>query len=243
MKNPNGPYPGRQIFLGMTKDERPAFAYLVTGRSPQSRERKATMKENSVIMGPIGNAPYDPLRHYTAVKHDNNIGLVAVSNGIQTEAIFEMYKLLYHAKSKPTGSYLKKIMDGANYEPDSLQTPRISGVITNTSAKNRPVFIISIKIAEKPAYTWSLKPKPGTLYGIATYQGDMEKPAAFHAEKGPTELKINPSTPQEIAAYIYEISSATSQGDDIRVSAIVGIREEENVWKIALINRHKGQFK
>ena len=49
-------------------------------------------------MGPIGNAPYDPLRHYTAVKYDNSIGLMAVSNGIQTEAIFETYKLLYQCK-------------------------------------------------------------------------------------------------------------------------------------------------
>ena len=240
MKNPNGPYPGRQIFLGMTKDERPAFAYLVTGRSPQSRERKATAKENSIIMGPIGNAPYDPLRHYTAVKYDNNIGLMAVSNGIQTEAIFETYKLVYHVKSKPTSGYLKKIMDGANYEPDSLRTPRISGVITNTSDKNRPVFIISIKIAGKPAYTWSIKPKPGTLYGIATYQGNMENPGAYKADKGPTELKFSAKISHEIADFIYEISAATNQGDDIRVSAIGGMRGEDNAWKIALINRHKG---
>ena len=42
MKNPNGPYPGRQLFLGMTASGKPAFVYLVTGRSPQSRERKAS---------------------------------------------------------------------------------------------------------------------------------------------------------------------------------------------------------
>src|SRR4030042_1178267 len=131
MKNPSGPYPGRQLFLGVTKDKRPAFAYLVTGRSPQSRERFATPKENSIIMGPTGNAPYDWLRHYMAVKYDNAIGLAAVSNGIQTEAIFETYKLLYHAGSAPNKSYIKKIMDGANFEPDSLSTPRIAGVITN----------------------------------------------------------------------------------------------------------------
>ena len=99
MKNPNGPYPGRQIFLGITHSRKPAFAYLVTDRSPQSRERKAEPMENSIIIGPIGNMPYDPLRYYTAVKYDNNIGLVVISNGIQTEAIFETYKLLYHVGS------------------------------------------------------------------------------------------------------------------------------------------------
>lgn len=240
MKNPNGPYPGRQLFLGTTKDGKPAFAYLVTGRSPQSRERKATTKGNSVIMGPIGNAPYDPLRHYTAVKYDNSTGLLAVSNGIQTEAIFETYKLLYNVKSKPTAGYLKKIMEGANHEPDSLKTPRIGGIITDFGERIKSAYILSIKTVGKPAFAWQVKTKPGTLYGVAVYRGDMENPGAFNAEKGPTELKIDAETPQELAEYIYEISAATHQGDDIRVCAIGGIRGEDNAWKIALINRHKG---
>ena len=240
MKNPNGPYPGRQIFLGITKDERPAFAYLVTGRSLQSRERKATPKESSVIMGPIGNLPYDPLRHYTAVKYDNSTGLVAVSNGIQTEAIFETYKLLYNVKSVPDTSYIKKIIDGANYEPDSLQTPRIAGVISNSEDENKPIYIVSIKIAGKPSFAWSVKPKPGTLTGIATYYGNMESPGSYKADKGPTELKFSAETSHEIADFIYEISAATYQGEDIRVCAIGGIRGRDNTWKIALINTYKG---
>ena len=118
MKNPNRPYPGRQLFLGLTANEKPAFAYLVTGRSPKSRERKATPIEDSIIMGPIGNEPYDWLRHYTAVKYDNTIGLAVISNGIQTEAIFETYKLLFHTGASPATGYLKKILDGARHEPD-----------------------------------------------------------------------------------------------------------------------------
>jgi IMP cyclohydrolase len=239
MKNPNGPYPGRQLFLGVTKNERPAFAYLVTGRSPQSRERKATAKENSIIMGAIGNLPYDTLRHYTAVKYDNSIGLMAVSNGIQTEAIFETYKLLYHAGSAPTKSYIKKIMDGARSEPDSLNTPRIGGVITNSGEKNKAVYIVSIKTLGKPAFTWQVKPKPGTFAGVSTYHGNMESPGAFNIDGGLAELKFNADTPQEIADFIYEISAATHQGDDIRVCSIGGVRVDSNTWKVALINRRK----
>jgi len=238
MKNPNGPYPGRQLFLGMTLKGNPAFAYLVTGRSPQSRERKATPKENSIIMGPIGNTPYDPLRHYTAVKYDNTTGLLAVSNGIQTEAIFEAYKLLYNVKSTPASSYLEKLMDGANYEPDSLKTPRISGIITN-NANGKPVYIVSIKTADKPAFTWQVKVNQGVFYGVATYNGNMENPGAFRADKGPAELKCDASTPQALADFLYEISAATNQGDDIRVCAVAGMRTD-NVWKVALVNRHKG---
>jgi IMP cyclohydrolase len=239
MKNPNGPYPGRQLFLGMTKDGKPAFAYLVTGRSPQSRERKATTRGNSIIMGPIGSANYDPLRHYTAVKYDNHSGVLAVSNGIQTEAIFEVYRLLYNVKSAPAKGYFKKIMEGANYEPDSLKTPRIGGVISNRGDNNEPVYIVSIMTAGKSAFVWPVKPKPGTLIGAATYNGNMESPDAYKADKGTTELKFSAVTSHEIADFIYEISAATYQGDDIRVCAIGGVRGEDNVWKVAVVNRHK----
>ena len=136
--------------------------------------------------------------------------------------------------------YLKKIMDGANYEPDSLKTPRIAGIITNISEKSTPVYILSIKTAGKPAFTWMVKPKPGTLYGVATYHGNMENPGAFNAVKGLAELKCNANTPREIAEFMYGISVANCKGDDIRVCAIGGIRVDDNTWKLALINRHKG---
>jgi IMP cyclohydrolase len=238
MKNPNGPYPGRQVFLGVTLDDKPAFAYLVTGRSPASRERLATPKDNGIIMGPLGNVQYDWLRHYTAIKYDNAIGLLVVTNGIQTEAIFEMYKLLYHTGSKPDKSYLHKIMAGANYEPDSLHTPRPSGVITNPAGKTSPVYLLSIP-TDKETVSWQIKPEPGTFYGVSTYHGDIDNPGAYKVENGPAEIKCAAQTPEEIARFIYGISEESYKGDDIRVCAIGGIREG-NMWKLAHINRHKG---
>jgi IMP cyclohydrolase len=238
MKNPNGPYPGRQLFIGVTLKGNPAFAYLVTGRSPQSRERKATPRENSIINGPIGNQPYHWLFHYTAVKYDNEIGLAVVSNGIQTEAIFEMYKLLYHAGSAPHKSYLKKIMEGANFEPDSLDTPRIAGVIANPAGKKEPVFNFSIVTRERAA-AWQAKPSPGTLLGVSTYHGNIDSPGAFDIDGGLAELKFSAATPREIADFIYEISAVTYKGDDIRVFAVGGVRTD-NDWQVAHINRHKG---
>ena len=241
MKNPNGPYPGRQLFLGLTTNERPGFAYLVTGRSPQSRERKATPAVNGVIIGPLGSQPCDPLRHYTAVKFDNSIGLAVVSNGIQTEAIFETYKLLFHTGSAPVRSYLKKIMDGARSEPDNLHTPRIAGVISNPAGKSAPVFIISIVAYGRPAAVWQVKPGPGMFHGVATYRGDMETPAAFNIDGGPVEVKCSANTPQGLADFIYGISAAKYQGEDIRVCAIGGVRSGDgHTWELAVINRHQG---
>lgn len=231
MKNPNGPYPGRQVFIGVTVKGKPAFAYLVTGRSPQSRERKATVKDNVIIIGPLGNVPYDPLRHYVAVKYDNVIGLVAVSNGIQTEAIFETYKLLYHTRSAPAKSYLKMIMEGANYEPDSLNTPRPSGVITNPAGKNAPVYLISI-VTHKGTAAWQVKPESGTFYGVSTYRGDIENPGAYDIDNGPAEIKCGARTSQELADFVYGISAAIYHDEDIRVCAIGGIRTD-NAWELA----------
>jgi IMP cyclohydrolase len=241
MKNPNGPYPGRQLFLGLTASRKPAFAYLVTGRSPQSRERKARPVENSIIMGPRGDQPYDWLRHYTAVKYDNSIGLAVISNGIQTEAIFETYRLLFHAGTPPSKGYLQKLMEGARSEPDSLHTPRIAGVIANSVGKTEPVYNISIKTHDRPAAAWQVKPKPGTLTGVSVYNGNMESPGAFNIDEGLKELKFQADTPQELADFIFGISAATYQGEDIRVCAIGGIRGEDNhTWKAAIINRHRG---
>ncbi len=241
MKNPNGPYPGRQIFLGITEKGNPAFAYLVTGRSPQSRERKATQTENGIIMGPLGDIPYDPLRHYTAIKSENDIGLLTVSNGIQTEAIFETYRLLYHTGTAPTKGYLKKIMDGARYEQDSLNTPRIAGVITNPLGRSAPVYLVSIVTSDGPATAWKLQPAPGTLIGISTYAGNMEKPVSFKIDEGLPVVPFDTETPEDISGFIYDISAETNQGDDIRVCAIGGVRSADNLsWETAIINRHRG---
>jgi IMP cyclohydrolase len=240
MKNPNEPYPGRQLFLGLTANQKPAFAYLVTGRSPQSRQRKATPLENSIIMGPIGNEPYDWLRHYTAIKYDKGTGLVVVSNGIQTEAIFETYKLLFYAGSAPTKGYLKKIMDGARSEPDSLNTPRIAGVITSPGSKPAPAYIIGIKTYGRPADTFRIEARPGILTGVATYSGDLASPAAFDVSGGLPEVKLSAGTPEELAEFIYNISAATYQGEDIRVCTVGGVLSGDNhTWNLAIINRHQ----
>lgn len=239
MKNPNGPYPGRQIFLGITEKENPAFAYLVTGRSPASRERRVRLVENGIYNEPIGDQPYDWLRHYPAVKYDNAIGLAVVTNGIQTEAIFETYKLLYYCGTSPAKSYLKKLMDGARYEPDSLKTPRIAGVIANPAGKTEPVYLISIVTGDGSAVAWKLQPAPGTLIGISTYAGDMEKPESFRIDDGLPVVPFDAESPEDIAGFIYDISAETYRGDDIRVCAVGGVRQADGlIWKMAVINRH-----
>jgi IMP cyclohydrolase len=239
MNNPNGPYPGRQLFLGLTADGRPCLAYLVTGRSPQSRERKGIPIENGISMGPIGDEPYDWLRHYTAVRYDNSIGLAVVSNGIQTEAIFETYKLLFHTGSLPEKNYMERIMDGARSEPDSLHTPRIAGVITNPGGEANPVYILGIVEHDMPARAFQIEPEVGTLTGISTYSGDLDNPAPFDLSSKLPTIEFKGRTAEELADYLYDLSAASYKGDDIRVCAIGGIRSDDNLtWNLSIKNRH-----
>ncbi len=237
MTNPNGPYPGRQLFLGATIDGKPAFTYMVTGRSPASRERKATGRANSIIMGPLGDAPYDALRHYTAVKWDDVSGVLAVTNGIQTEAIYETYRLLFNIGTEPTGDYIEKIMEGARHEPDSLNTPRISGIIT---MQNQTLIqFVSIKRKDIPAKAIAVKATRGELTGIATYNGDIENPTPFTGLTNLPHIKFNGKDAKELADYLYNLSEVSYKGDDIRVCAVGGIyTSETKKWNVSFVNRH-----
>ncbi len=240
MSNPNGPYPGRQLFIGLTVDARPALAYLVTGRSPQSRERLAVAAGDSIRIDPIGQQEHVPLRwHYPSVKFDNDEGMAVVSNGIQTEAIFETYRLLLIAGTAPTGDYMEKIMDGAGAEPDSLNTPRIAGVITSAGDNKKPVFIVGMVTKRSPAITFEIQAEPGILGGISTYRGDLANPEAFDPASELPRLKCSGKTAQDLAEYLFDISEATNEGEDIRVCAIGGILSIDGEWSHHIINRHQ----
>jgi len=233
VKNPNAPYPGRQLFLGYSAGS-PAFAYLVTGRSPASRERRAVVRDNTVIMGPIGNTPYDELRHYTAVKYDNASGVLAVTNGIQTEAIYEAYRLLFNVKTPADASYIEKLMEGARSEPDSLNTPRIAGVFTRTEKGN--CFIEVIKRHDMPSKSFTFEPT--NMFGISTYEGEIENPKPYIPSRM-VRLEGRAQTATELAQYLYDISAETYNGDDIRVCAVGGLYRSGK-WEIAVINRFNG---
>jgi IMP cyclohydrolase len=235
MNNPHGPYPGRQLFLGMTTEKKPCFAYLITGRSPASRERVAIPMDNGVRIGPLGIVQYDPLRHYSAVKYDPVSGLLAVSNGIQTEAIFETYKLLFNTGKQPDQLFMEKLLNGAGAEPDPpLNTARIAGVVASTK-EGIPVYIIGIKTFGKPAKTWQFEPKPAEITGISTYNGNLEKPETPELDLPPSRLEFKGHTSSYLATYLFDISAASNKGSDIRVCTLGGVRTDKH-WNISIKN-------
>ena len=235
MKNPIGPYPGRQLFTGLTKDGHPCLAYLITGRSPESRQRKALQVANKVAIGPLTAVQYDPLRHYTALMHDDATGIAAITNGIQTEAIFETYRLIHNVNTPPKKDYLQTIMEGAAAEPDSLHTPRIGGIVT--SYEGRPVSFISIKRHDRPAIAHEVVLERGLLTGVATYNGAMETPGPFDPSPGFPNLELKATSAKDIAGFVFEVSAATNNGQDIRVCALGAVLSGKN-WEIAILNAH-----
>jgi IMP cyclohydrolase len=237
MNNPDAPYPGRQLFLGLTLEKQPFFAYLITGRSPESRERKGVMVGDIIRIGPLGDQAYDPLRHYSAVKYDNGSGIAAVSNGIQTEAIFETYRLLHNTSSVSSVDYMQKIMEGAGAEPDSYHTPRIAGLIADPVEKNgKTIFIIGIKAFDFPAKAVAVSPQAGKMIGISTYKGSLDNPEARDPAAVFPEMEFKGLTADELAVFLFEISAAAYKGNDIRVCAIGGIRSAQHGWSFSIKN-------
>jgi IMP cyclohydrolase len=235
VQNPIGPYPGRQLFSGLTSEGNPCLVYLVTGRSPESRERKAIQMGARVAIGPLGAMAYDPLRHYTAVMSDNSTGIAAVTNGIQTEAIFETYRLLYNVKTQPTKEYLRTIMEGAAAEPDSLHTPRIGAIIT--SGEGKSISFLSIKRHDRPALAFDVRMQKGRVTGIAVYSGPMETPGPFDPDSGLPELELKGTGALDVARFLFDSSAAANKGQDIRVCT-VGAVLKSGAWDVAIVNAH-----
>ena len=235
MANPNGPYPGRQLFVGLTAAQQPCFAYLVTGRSPESRQRQAVQVGNTVRMGPIGDAPYDPLRHYSAVKFDDATGTLAVSNGIQTDAVYETYKLLVNVGSPCDAAYLQQIMEGANAEPDSYHTPRIAACIFPTESGDG--LPRRHQGAGRPRDRLPGLPGAGSARGNLGLQG---RHGSTRSQRTP--MRASPRSqprlprPSDLATFLFDLSAAEYDGNDIRVCAVAGVWSG-SAWELAIVNR------
>jgi IMP cyclohydrolase len=242
--NPNGPYPGRQIFIGTTCTGKPCFAYLVTGRSPGSRERKAKTMGNIIrIMPSDSTTPFDPLRHYIAVKYDDKLGLAVVTNGIQTEAIFEAYRLSINLKGQiiaEAPELLHNLLSYAEAEPDSYHTPRIAAAIAYGGGVGVPQAVIGTIGTEhgKTDEIYLQIADRGTLSVVSTYVGDMDNPKPNVWNSNLYRYECQAETPKELAKHIFEISAAKYEGEDIRVCAVAGVFSNGR-WYTSIINAIK----
>ena len=130
-------YPGRGVVVGVTIDDKVFGATFITGRSEPSKARKYVQNGNIISTEPTDPETLDKgnpdLLLYNAIAYYGGAGILALSNGKQTDSIM-------------TGTLcgnmtLKDCTRQWNYEPDKLATPRINGRIS--IPKGCPGFAIA----------------------------------------------------------------------------------------------------
>ncbi len=124
-------------------------------------------------------------------------------------------------------------------EPDSYHTPRIAGVITGP--REKPVFIIGIKVHHATARANQITPQPRTLVGISTYKGSLDTPVATDPASSLPQIEFLGKSSDELAHNLFDISAALHKGNDIRVCSIGGIRSDDLNWHISIINTRQSE--
>jgi len=88
----------------------------------------------------------------------------------------------------------------------------------------------------QPAKATIVNAQPGKLSGISTYKGSLEAPEGRDTAAPLSQVELAATAPEEIAAYIYDISATEYEGNDIRVCAVAGVLEADGSWKFSIKN-------
>ena len=232
-------YPGRVIILGQSPGaDRSVVVYAITGRSPSSQARELRFKGNAIWTIPTdeealkkGNAD---LLVYMAIAFGRGI---AVSNGRQTADV------LKHIQDNDNPQeVLRHGLNNWTYEPDSPHyTPRISGcILPNGRASLSLLKRGKNGSAQRPFFTWNLRPGKGKL--IATYSGSEENPLPSF-QGGPVDIDIEGGTAAGMAEAVYAALRPGYPEKDYRVAVAAVYAESSNLQKfqVSIINKKERQ--
>lgn len=190
----NNPYPGRGIAIGMA-GENFCIAYMLMGRSENSRNRIFVEKDNALFTKPFDESKvsdpsliiYTPLR--TIANH------TIVTNGDQTDTIYD---------GLANGLSFEKSLEARQFEPDAPNfTPRISGIVSTYSTH----FDYKLSILKKTdseargcnRFTYAYTPLNNFGHFIHTYRNDPQ--LSFEGEPKPIYI---PNNADEFASEIWE---------------------------------------
>jgi IMP cyclohydrolase len=193
------PYPGRGIIIGRSKNSA-AFAYFLTGRSENSRNRFFQYKDGVLKTVPVDASKVaDPsLIIYNAVRTYEN--KIIVSNGAHTDTIYDFLS---------AGKSFQEALNTQTYEPDASFTPRISGLIYENG------YALSVikkgfegAVGANRNFFYYENPPAGYGRLISTYRGDGDPLPIFEGEPALIEI---PSDIDEFAADLWESLSAENK--------------------------------
>lgn len=210
-------YPGRGIICGTSSDGVRFCAYLLTARSPSSRNR-VLVQESGSVMTTVADPSLiiDPtLLIYTAMQRSGSTLIVA--NGDHSDHL---------AAGLERGLSVAQSLESSCYESDSPHyTPRISAVAGEEG------YILSILRRRGDAcerafwqYEWD------TTHLIHTYEGDSEVLPSFIGEPRPIAVDV---TIEGVPAWVWQ-----SLDERHRVSVAVWVLDEPQ--RVAIINGNAG---
>lgn len=168
-------YVGRIVAVGCTKAGLGAALYRVSSRSFPNREAKALSRGIAIVPKPgfENDIQKNPYIAYNCLRTAR--GLAVVSNGSQTDPVAE--KIESGMASRDALAYVMLSMD---YEHDSLDTPRITGVVQPDGRKGWLAIVRKDALLVK-----ELEIKPGQAFYVCTYErnepGYAQADSAFDA--------------------------------------------------------------
>lgn len=200
-------YPGRTVIEGVTADGKLFMAYMLQGRSVNSRNRKLVKTDSSIDACPIDESLVQnrDLIIYKALVEDE--GHIWLTNGDQSVSIMK------------SPSTLEGVME-RTYENDGpIFTPRIGTVISREDLSSE-FFIIKKNGDETERRIWHYPAINGVSHIIHTYMED-ENLTSF------TSSPVMVETPCCMDACLEELSGLLA--NDNTVSLLIRIGDEEKI--------------
>jgi IMP cyclohydrolase len=242
-------YPGRIIIIGRdTAGENDVVVYAITGRSPASRARRLAWDGGETVRTEVTdpdqlNRGNEKLLIYNCVRAFPD-GL-AVSNGAQTDLIWETAHRLIHEKASPDALEVLNIafnrphqlsgMDLTSYEPDApVFTPRIGGCITRNAALS---IIRRLPDGSPDRAHFQVPWHPGRGRLLATYAGQNRDPLpSFRGV--PADVELIGTTVEELSETVYAVLGPGNSAVDLRVGVAVLFRNcLTGALSLSIINR------
>jgi IMP cyclohydrolase len=247
-------YPGRAIIIGRTPDDRhDVVVYAVTGRSRSSQARRLVHEGGGTVRTEVtdrqpSQSGNERLLLYRCLRPFP--GGLAVSNGAQTDLIWETIRHLMESAPLPPAEeilrqafqrpHLPSGVDVTRYEPDApTYTPRISGCLAGDAA----LAIVRRRPDGSPQWNYFTVPlKPGQGRLLATYSGENRDPLPAFAGD-PREVGLIGRSPGETAEAVFQALSPEKGGPDLRVGVATLFRDiPTGRLEVAIINRSDGNM-
>ena len=221
----NMAYPGRGIILGTSPDGRSLIAaYFIMGRSENSRNRIFEADNRAIRIKAYDESKLtDPsLVIYYPLRICGN--KLIVTNGDQTDTIYSYIR---------EGYGFETALHTRTFEPDSLSTPRISGLMDLADGSYR-FNILKAEENECVRFFFEYPSIAGNAHFLSTYNGDNNTPLSFAGEP------VSVQTEQDIDVFTSLIWDSLNEENKVSLFVrYIDLKTKEFVTRI--VNKFGGE--